>query len=182
MAAAPALLSFSRSLTSPERAVHNAFLAVTAAFLFGYQMHEKTVLLPLVVASLAYPRHSTSVLCLNITCMLSMFDLMRRDGHATSYAIGLLLLIATALRTLPPRAWDRVGLAVAVSAVVLLHAAQELLPPPAKYPWLYPYLFALISCARQGARVPVSNSARLTLPQPVAVRFVGVLEYSFLRF
>jgi alpha-1,3-glucosyltransferase len=141
--------------------VHNAFLAVTAAFLFGYQMHEKTILLPLVIISLAYPCHSTSVLCVNITSMLSLFDLLRRDGHATTYALAILLLIATALYARPQRTADCVGLAVTVSAVVFLHASQELLPPPAKYPWLYPYLSALISCARRDTHAPIYAATRM---------------------
>jgi alpha-1,3-glucosyltransferase len=130
--------------------VRNAFAAVAAAFLFGYQMHEKTVLLPLVILSLAYPLHPTSVLCVTITSMLSMFDLMRRDGHASTYAVALFLLIIAASCTLPARASHRAALAATVCAVLLLHAVQQLRPPPAKYPWLYPYLAAFMSCLRQG--------------------------------
>ena len=163
IAAAPALISFSRSRCAPQHAVRNAFAAVAAAFLFGYQMHEKTVLLPLVILSLAYPLHPTSVLCVTITSMLSMFDLIRRDGHASTYAVALFLLIIAASCTLPARASHRAALAATVCAVLLLHAVQQLRPPPAKYPWLYPYLASLMSCLRQGcAAQPAAPALLLT--------------------
>jgi len=129
-------MSFSRARAAPHDAVHSAFLAVTAMFLFGYQMHEKTVLLPLAVLSLAYPTHSSSVLCATMAAMLSMYDLLRRDGHATTYALGM-LLVAVVAYTRPATAMQRAVFAAAVCAVLAFHAAEALLPPPAKYPWMY---------------------------------------------
>jgi alpha-1,3-glucosyltransferase len=149
VAAAPSLFSFFRARAAPHTAIHNAFLAVTAAFLFGYQMHEKTVLLPLVILSLAFPRLSSPVICTTIACLISMHDLLRRDGHALSYNISMLALITAALYMQPPGVAARVQRAATIGAVVLFHAAEAFLPPPAKYPWLFPYFAALLCCSRQ---------------------------------
>ena len=138
----------SRVRAAPHDAVHSAFLAVTAMFLFGYQMHEKTVLLPLVLLTLAYPRRPSSVLCATMAAMLSMFDLLRRDGHVITYFLGM-LLVAVVFYTRPATAMQRVVFAAAVCAVLLFHAAEALLPPPSKYPWIYPYLAAVLCCSRQ---------------------------------
>jgi hypothetical protein len=151
------LFFFSRARSTPQDAAQNCFLAVTAAFLFGYQMHEKTVLLPLVIFSLAYPKRPTEVLCITISAMLSMYDLLQRDGHVSTYTASMLLLSAAALSTRPSSFSERCVTAATICAVVLYHTAQALLPPPAKYPWFYPYLAASLCCARQAPTPPFHN-------------------------
>ena len=148
IAAAPALYSFSRARSAPHHAAQNCFNAVTAAFLFGFQMHEKTVLLPLMIFSLAYPKRSCDVLCATMWAMLSMHDLLQRDGHASTYNLCTLLLSAAAVSTMPSSFVERCVMAATICVVAVYHTAQALLPPPFKYPWFYPYLAALFCCAR----------------------------------
>jgi hypothetical protein len=137
-------------------------------------MHEKTVLLPLSILCLALPRQSTHVLCVTIAALLSMHDLLHRDGHALTYSISMLLLIPAVMCSPPSGASEKAQRAATVCAVILFHAAQALLPPPPNYPWLYPYLAALLCCIRQDT--PPSSSGlnaclgtSLTLPQPFVV-------------
>lgn len=125
-------------------------------------MHEKTVLLPLVIFSLAYPKRPTEVLCITISAMLSMYDLLQRDGHASTYTASMLLLSAAAVSSRPSSFSERCVTAATICAVVLYHTAQALLPPPAKYPWFYPYLAASLCCARQAPPPPPTTSALIS--------------------
>jgi hypothetical protein len=142
-------------------------------------MHEKTVLLPLVIFSLAYPKRPTEVLCITISAMLSMYDLLQRDGHASTYTASMLLLSAAAVSSRQSSFSERCVTAATVCAVVLYHTAQALLPPPAKYPWFYPYLAASLCCARQAPSPPpppsLPQQAPLSRSQPFVVHRLVVL-------
>lgn len=145
-ALAPAAAS---QLARPSRrglalALANSALAF---FLFGYQVHEKSVLLPLLalgllggdVADLA--QHAA---------VFSMLPLLRKDGLATA-AVGALLLYAGARAVArdcsagvaatagsPPGAglgWRRAK-AVFLGGAAALTAGFALFPPPARYPFL----------------------------------------------
>jgi hypothetical protein len=176
-AAMPAFGLISRSRATPHDHLHTAFLAVTSAFLFGYQMHEKTILLPVVVLSLAYPRHTTQVLCVNMAALLSMYDLLHRDGHCATYVASMLLIAAAAIYTRPARTIERVALAMTVLTSALFHVAESLLPPPASYPWLYPYFASLICCCRHSPQPhTTSPGARVTHLQPLHLRSLSVLQ------
>ncbi|KAI0315804.1 glucosyltransferase [Amylostereum chailletii] len=118
-----------------------------AFFLYSFQVHEKTILLPLLPLTLllsgATPDSTTftlGVLCSNVA-VFSMWPLLRRDGLAVQY-IALTLLWNRLIGYNPFR--HAYALPVYV-ACILLHVAELVQPPPARYPDIYPVLNVLIS-------------------------------------
>ncbi|KAI0050368.1 glycosyltransferase family 57 protein [Auriscalpium vulgare] len=124
-----------------------------AFFLYSFQVHEKTILLPMLPLTLlmsAAPLESTTfklAALANNVGVFSMWPLLRRDGQAVQY-IGLLLF------------WNRLTghnpfsrgtslmdiLTVFVYAACLsLHLLELVYSPPARYPDLFPVLNVLIS-------------------------------------
>ncbi|TEB40059.1 ALG6, ALG8 glycosyltransferase [Coprinellus micaceus] len=132
-----------------------ALLSSSASFfLFSFQVHEKTILLPLLpltlLMSAATPESAPWKWgCLvNNVAVFSMWPLLRRDGLAVPY-VALTVL------------WDRVvgynpfgvragvgvvevlGLVVHLAAIGL-HLLELVIPAPARYPDLFPVLNVLI--------------------------------------
>ncbi|KAH9049839.1 glucosyltransferase [Lactarius hengduanensis] len=110
-------------------------------FLFSFQVHEKTILLPLLPLTLLLsiaPHDSTTfklgVLANNVG-VFSMWPLLQKDGLATQY-IALTLL------------WNRlIGYDpfVVYLGCALLHLMEIVFRPPARYPDLFPVLNVLLS-------------------------------------
>lgn len=124
-------------------------------FLFSFQVHEKSILLPLLPAALLAPEELDLVRWLAPMAAFSMFPLLVRDRLAAAYfaltALFLLLFSspspgaapgAAPAQGRPPlaAAWARhkrqVAAASAAGAVVL-HLAAIFVPAPARYPYLH---------------------------------------------
>ena len=67
-----------------------------AFFLFSYQVHEKSVLLPVLPVTLLGPDGGTLARWLPALAAFSMFPLLQRDGLSTAYCAALLLWAAFA--------------------------------------------------------------------------------------
>ncbi|KAF6755794.1 glycosyltransferase family 57 protein [Ephemerocybe angulata] len=123
-------------------------------FLFSFQVHEKTILLPLLpltlLMSAAPPGsalHNWGALGNNVA-VFSMWPLLKRDGLAVPYVACVVLWNRVI-------GYDLVGcweggvvqvLSLAVYAAALaLHALELVFPAPARYPDLFPVLNVLIS-------------------------------------
>ncbi|KAJ6559179.1 glycosyltransferase family 57 protein [Mycena vulgaris] len=123
-------------------------------FLFSFQVHEKTILLPLLPITLLLsgaPMDSTifgwGVLANNVA-VFSMWPLLKRDGLGVQYiALTLLwnrLLGCNPLR-LPSKSFIQLlSLAVYVAAIGL-HVLELLISPPVRYPDLFAVLNVLLS-------------------------------------
>ncbi|KZV73762.1 glycosyltransferase family 57 protein [Peniophora sp. CONT] len=116
-------------------------------FLFSFQVHEKTILVPLLPLTLlaagAAPESNTfalGVLANNIA-VFSMWPLLRRDGLAVQYVA--LTLLWNKIIGYNPVHYPLSSFVYAACAV--LHIAELLVPPPARYPDLYPVLNVLVS-------------------------------------
>ncbi|KAL6304343.1 glucosyltransferase [Sparassis latifolia] len=123
-------------------------------FLFSFQVHEKTILLPLLPMTLlvsgAAPDSSTFELgvLVNNVAVFSMWPLLKRDGLGVQYIALLLLwnrLIGyNPLRYRPQSLLQLLSVAV-YSACAFLHILELLVSPPARFPDLFAVLNVLVS-------------------------------------
>ncbi|KAF7987103.1 hypothetical protein HWV62_289 [Athelia sp. TMB] len=122
-------------------------------YLFSFQVHEKTILVPLLPMTLLLSGASPDSL-MELKHMneahddCSMWPLLRRDGMAIPYIATLLLwnrLIGyNPLRLAKKSVVKYISLAV-YTASFLLHGVELVLSPPARYPDIFPVLNVLVS-------------------------------------
>ncbi|KAF5360802.1 hypothetical protein D9756_004908 [Leucocoprinus leucothites] len=123
-------------------------------FLFSFQVHEKTILVPLLPMTLLLsgaPVDSSAfawgVLVNNIG-VFSMWPLLKKDGLSLQYFTLLLLwnkLIGYNPLRLPSGTLVQLLSLGAYAAAVTLHLFEMIVNPPARYPDIYPVLNVLIS-------------------------------------
>ncbi|KAJ7044140.1 glycosyltransferase family 57 protein [Mycena alexandri] len=123
-------------------------------FLFSFQVHEKTILLPLLPITLLLsgaPLDSTVFgwgALVNNVAVFSMWPLLKRDGLGVQYiALTILwnrLLGYNPLR-LPSRSFVQLLSLAVYAAALSLHLLELLIPAPARYPDLFAVLNVLIS-------------------------------------
>ncbi|TNY20374.1 glucosyltransferase [Rhodotorula diobovata] len=135
---------------------HALFLSAMAFFLLSFQVHEKSILLPLMPLTLLMGAREVGYgrmdwewgVLVNNVAVFSMWPLLQRDGVATQYA-ALTLLWNYALGynplTLRPSFVKYLSLGTYL-VVAVLHALEALAPPPAHLPDLFPVL-NLCACA-----------------------------------
>jgi len=130
-------------------------LTITAFsfFLFSFQVHEKTVLLPILPLALLLPLRPHYVAFLSAMSIFSMYPLMKKDHLELPYFLLLFIFLMVCRRLmlskLPGRTPSNVmKLYIVVSAVgaTVIHVADVLLDPPARYPDLKTYTFTTYSC------------------------------------
>ncbi|KAG8867297.1 Glucosyltransferase-like protein [Serendipita sp. 405] len=132
---------------------HSLFQCSLSFFLFSFQVHEKTILVPLLPVSLLMITSAPTVegsdwewgvLLNNVGCF-SMWPLLRRDGLSVQY-VSLLALWNYAIGHNPFRQKSLQALTLAVySAIFVLHISELVISPPARYPDIFPVLNTLIS-------------------------------------
>jgi alpha-1,3-glucosyltransferase len=158
------LLRSGRQQPSPAAFLLCCANSAAAFFLFSFQVHEKSVLLPLMPATLLLFAGATTTTTTRTTKLLlraiavwgpvvgcfGMFPLLERDGVAAAYAACIVAYVVVvggmvddALREEedqpPPRA--SAVAAAAVAGALALHALRLLYDPPARLPWLHDRLF-----------------------------------------
>ncbi|KZT73712.1 glycosyltransferase family 57 protein [Daedalea quercina L-15889] len=125
-------------------------------FLFSFQVHEKTILLPLLPLTLLLSGVTSNegsetweigMLVSNVA-LFSMWPLLKRDGLGVSYiAMTLLwnrLVGYNPFRTRPGSVLQYLSLIVHTGCLVL-HLLELFFSPPARYPDLFPVLNVLLS-------------------------------------
>ncbi|KAI0789811.1 ALG6, ALG8 glycosyltransferase family-domain-containing protein [Abortiporus biennis] len=123
-------------------------------FLFSFQVHEKTILVPLLPLTLLMSSSAADsvtfelgVLANNVA-MFSIWPLLQRDGLGIQYiALTLLwnrLIGYNPFRSKPTSFIHLISLAV-YAAIILLHIAGFVISPPSHLPDLFPVLNVLIS-------------------------------------
>jgi len=123
-------------------------------FLFSFQVHEKTILLPLLPITLLLSAahvdsavYSWGVLVNNIA-VFSMWPLLKRDGLGVQYIATLLLwnrLVGYNPFRIPQKSFIQVLSAAVYSAALALHILEFLIVPPSRYPDIYAVLNVLVS-------------------------------------
>ncbi|KAF9779622.1 glucosyltransferase [Thelephora terrestris] len=124
-------------------------------FLFSFQVHEKTILVPLLPLTLIMVGASGSVesttwelgMLTNNVAVFSMWPLLKRDGLGVQY-FALTVLWNAALGYTPfrrPRTYCQFLSLVVSVACIALHLLEFFIQPPARYPDLFPVLNVLVS-------------------------------------
>ncbi|KAH9846376.1 ALG6, ALG8 glycosyltransferase family-domain-containing protein [Lenzites betulinus] len=123
-------------------------------FLFSFQVHEKTILVPLLPMTLllsgSTPDEQTFQLgmLMNNVAVFSMWPLLRRDGLAVQY-VALLVLWNRLVGYNPFKLGERSLLqllsTVVYASCAVLHVAELLFSPPVRLPDLFPVLNVLVS-------------------------------------
>ncbi|KAF0700144.1 Aste57867_9332 [Aphanomyces stellatus] len=135
-------------------------------FLFSFQVHEKTILLPLLPVAFLLSEASLLASWFGLVATFSMYFLLVKDGLLLPYVVALVaytafgivpvLLTKSRLALRPsapgllsdgtPSLYHRVYVLVSLVGIVVLHVLQATVPPPVKYPHVHEYLFALYAC------------------------------------
>ncbi len=156
--AAPALLRQMRAPT-PKGLLLCMASSAFSFYLFAYQVHEKSILLPLMPLTLLAPDLPRLSAWLPAMAALSMFPLLKKDGLVCAY-LGCLALWAslawpsgggaTASHSKDKQAalsgqWNsqRVLVLASCGASLALNAAAAMMAPPKRLPYLFDALITV---------------------------------------
>ncbi|CAE6445127.1 unnamed protein product [Rhizoctonia solani] len=145
------------------------FSSAMSFFMFSVQVHEKSILLPLMpITLLLAARESESEVesvgmglgnvwewgvLVNNVAVFSMWPLLKRDGQGLNYAVLTLLwnyVIGYDPLALSPSLVKILSLA-AYATLALIHILEAFIPAPARYPDIYSVLNVLLSASIFGA-------------------------------
>ncbi len=115
----------------PSRRMFTLALASVSLcfFLFSFQVHEKSILMPLLPITLLYSHNPRFATWMTAVACFSMYPLLVRDGLALAYASSMLGLLALGQ-------WSWLSLTTLPVALVV-HALLAFVPPPPALPHLW---------------------------------------------
>jgi alpha-1,3-glucosyltransferase len=134
--------------------VYVMLTASSSFFLFSFQVHEKSILLPLLPMTLlmsASGPESSSFrwgVLMNNSAVFSMWPLLKRDGLGIQYFVLLLLwnrLIGYNPFKLPKLNLVQLASFTFYISIMVLHLLEILVTPPARYPDLFVVLNVLVT-------------------------------------
>ncbi|KAG2533124.1 hypothetical protein JM16_000139 [Phytophthora kernoviae] len=166
----PSVIDLLRRKPTNLRFVLSLAVCSLSFFLFSFQVHEKSILLPLLPVSFLYAYNMLLAGWFSVLSTFSMYFLLKKDGLVIPYIVLQLAYVGVAvipsLRPEPanyPHAQGsaavpgyqqdgsahflvRVYVMLSLLGVVIIHAAQVAITPPARYPHIHDYIFAAYSC------------------------------------
>ncbi|SCV68168.1 BQ2448_289 [Microbotryum intermedium] len=136
---------------------HALFISSMSFFMFSFQVHEKSILLPLMPLTLLMGGRETGFgrmdwewgVLLNNVGVFSMWPLLKRDGVGLAYLVltfGWNYLIGYNPWTLR-RSFVKYLSLVSYAAIALLHTVELVASPPAHLPDLFVVMNLTMSCA-----------------------------------
>ncbi|KAI9260161.1 ALG6, ALG8 glycosyltransferase family-domain-containing protein [Sporodiniella umbellata] len=119
-----------------------------AFYLFSFQVHEKSILLPLLPATLLVIEEPTATTLFVNTAMFSMFPLLKREHLVQAYFITLLLWnwLVGSFRLNSANVLETSSLALTWALFLLWHLAEIFIEPPSNLPDLFTVINVLLSC------------------------------------
>ena len=145
-----------------------------AFFLFSFQAHEKSALLPLLPVTLLSLRAPELVAWLPPIVCFSMWPLLRRDGLAVAYVGSVAVFCALVGGGAPRKKADekpasvgagrRVGTIAGVATAAAAHLAAATIPPPRAYPHLHDLVFSVVSFVAFAGAAAASNWRQWKVP------------------
>ncbi|GLD93215.1 hypothetical protein PINS_up001807 [Pythium insidiosum] len=160
----PSIVDLLRRRPTKERFLLALCCSSLSFFLFSFQVHEKSILLPLLPLSMLYSRAPLLTSWFSFVSTFSMFFLLKKDGLLVPYvvlqALFFIFVVAPALSTgnslatsapghLPgghPSTTMRIYVVLSTVAMLVIHVAHATVSPPSQYPHIFDYLFAAYSC------------------------------------
>uniref|UniRef100_A0A915B6L8 Alpha-1,3-glucosyltransferase n=2 Tax=Parascaris univalens TaxID=6257 RepID=A0A915B6L8_PARUN len=121
------------------------FISSLSFFLFSFQVHEKSILLPAVAALLIWPERRVAISWFLIISNASVFPLCVKDGNALHLAmfISYAVILYPNFSKLTPLQWLVVQSSCAIGVTVCI--ASVVVSPPTRYPHLFS-LFNAVFC------------------------------------
>ncbi|XP_068314030.1 probable dolichyl pyrophosphate Man9GlcNAc2 alpha-1,3-glucosyltransferase [Pyrus communis] len=119
-------------------------------YLFSFQVHEKSILLPLLPASLLAMEEPMLYTWMTLYALFSMFPLLHRDKLVVPYlALSALFILLNHVPNGRRATRDTSALRSSVTTVsvlcsVVLHVVYLSMHPPARYPFLFEALIMLV--------------------------------------
>uniref|UniRef100_F1L3G4 Alpha-1,3-glucosyltransferase n=1 Tax=Ascaris suum TaxID=6253 RepID=F1L3G4_ASCSU len=119
------------------------FISSLSFFLFSFQVHEKSILLPAVAALLIWPERRVAISWFLIISNASVFTLCVKDGNALHLAMFIFyaIILYPNFSKLAPLQWLVVHSSCVIS--VILCIASLVISPPTRYPHIFALLNAL---------------------------------------
>lgn len=149
VAVAPSAFNVLRRPTT-ERFHHSLVNCSLIFFLCSYQVHEKTILFPVLAVYLLLHKHPALVLWFSTIATFSMFPLFCKDGLVIPYAaLSVLHAVVFYKAYLEQTTWHRDHQAFFVLSLLgaaLLNVTHLTVATPARYPDLHTALNAVYSC------------------------------------
>ena len=142
-----------------------------AFFLFSFQAHEKSALLPLLPNTLLSLRAPELVAWLPPIVCFSMWPLLRKDGLAVAYVASVAVFCALVGGGAPGKKADekrsgtlsgspwtmRLATTGGIATAAIAHLAAATIPPPRAYPHLHDLIFSVLSFAAFAGAAAASN-------------------------
>ena len=120
-------------------------------YLFSFQVHEKSILLPCLPAALLSLEYPWACLHFAIVSAFSMIPLLQKDGLELACAACVVIFISAASaggEVLGPRRPGREAAAAALlTAMAALSAVKAFASPPERYPYLFDLLISALAFA-----------------------------------
>lgn len=121
-----------------------------AFFLFSFQVHEKSILLVTLPASLLLPWKPLESTWFLSVATFSMVPLLEKDGLLLAYIPAMLLFLLVAFSFIvdfkSATTLSKSLLLVSFFGCFLLHLISHIITPPRRYPDLFPVLISVYSC------------------------------------
>ncbi|CAH0479787.1 unnamed protein product [Peronospora belbahrii] len=166
----PSVIDLLRRKPTQLRFLLSLAVCSLSFFLFSFQVHEKTILLPLLPISFLFAYNALLSGWFSVLSTFSMYFLLKKDGLILPYIV--LQLAYTGVAVAPFLASDsfkhlhvqrtelapgyrgdgsvhplfRAYVTISLLGIVVIHTAQAWIPPPARYPHIHDYVFAAYSC------------------------------------
>lgn len=148
LACTPSCFDLLRNPTR-KKFLYSMFNCSMAFFLFSYQVHEKSILIPAVSACMILPYHKLASSWLLMISTFSMYPLLVRDGQSVAYfALLILYALLASFFCQNKTSQKQIYRLIFFSFVgcALLHVAFLAFNPPPSLPDLFPLMFAVWSC------------------------------------
>lgn len=166
----PSIIDLLRRKPTNLRFVLSLAICSLSFFLFSFQVHEKTILLPLLPISFLFAHNALLSGWFSVLSTFSMYFLLKKDGLILPYIVLQLAYVGVAVAPFltsgtsrylhvqqhelaPGYKQDgsahpllRAYVMISMVGIVVIHAAQVWVTPPARYPHIHDYVFAAYSC------------------------------------
>ncbi|ETW07301.1 hypothetical protein, variant 2 [Aphanomyces invadans] len=183
----PSIVDLVRRRPTRVRFFLALFNSSMSFFLLSFQVHEKTILLPLLPMTFLLSEAPLLASWFGLLATFSMHFLLVKDGLVVPYIVAIIgytafgivphlwqsrLSTAPSAPGLPPSGspplWQRIYVVASIVGIAILQVLAWSVAPPSKYPHIHEYLFALYSCGHFVLALVYTTYWQWTAPGPTA--------------